>query len=169
MAKDLISDAPPPLADGARSGRWWFLFAGIVLALLVVGGVWAVAANRRDDSPSYDTVQIGWMHQGCQQWADSASGSGGPNQGWCTAMTDWMNGQLGSNPSNQNGMMTGPMMWQDLASIQATCEQWMTTSPRGVPGGADATAWCGQMADWMGQHMGDWDSWMMNGPMMGDR
>jgi len=28
--------------------------------------------------------------------------------------------------------------------------------------------WCGQMVDWMTQHMGNRDDWMLNGPMMGN-
>lgn len=159
-----------PAEPAQESGRRrWLLISGVVaLVLVIAGGAWAVVATQDDDVPSYDTAQIGWMHQGCQQWADSDQDTGGPNVEWCTSMTDWMNQRMGTSASGQNGMMMGSMMWQDPASMRATCEQWMGTNPNGVPSGTDATAWCGQMVDWMNQHMGDWDNWMMNGPMMGN-
>lgn len=166
MAETVTSE-PTPAIDKARGPRWW-VAAGIALAvLLVAGGAWAVIANQDDDTPTYDTSQIEWMHQGCQQWADSYQGSNGPNTAWCTSMTDWMNGRIGPNASSGNGMMMGSMVWQSPGSMQTTCEQWMATNPSGVPSGSDTTAWCGQMVDWMDQHMGGWDNWMHDGPMMG--
>jgi hypothetical protein len=81
-------------------------------------------------------------------------------------MADWMNGRMGRNQSGGSGMM-GSMMWQDPASMQATCERWMSTNPSGVSTPSDTSTWCGQMVAWMDQHMGNWDDWMMNGPMMG--
>jgi len=165
MADDEATEAAET-AQAKRAGRLWLVIAGAIVAILVVaGGVWALVA-RDDDSPAYDTAQIGWMHQGCQQWADSYQGSNGPNTGWCTSMTDWMNHRMDPNPSSGNGMMAGSMMWQDPASMQATCEQWMSTNSNGGASGTDTTGWCTQMVDWMDQHMGGWDTWMRNGPMM---
>lgn len=165
LTTEPLEDATPVTAPSKRRGM---LVGWIVLALLVLaGGGWAVVANQDDDTPSYDAAQIGWMHQGCQQWVDSDPGRGGPDGAWCTSMTDWMNQRVGPNASGQTGMITSSMMWQDPASMRATCAQWMGTNPSGVAGGTDTTAWCDQMVDWMDQHMGDWDSWMHNGPMMG--
>jgi hypothetical protein len=53
----------------ARPTWLWPAVAG-VLGLVVVGGA-ALVAMSRDDSPSYDAQQIGWMHDDCQQWAES--------------------------------------------------------------------------------------------------
>jgi hypothetical protein len=163
------SAEPAEPAPATRSwGRRWRWIGGIVAAVLVVaGGAWAIVANQ-DDDPTSDTARIGRMHQGCQQWADSYQGPDGPNDAWCTSMADWMADRTGPNASAGSGMMMGPTMWQDPASMQAACEDWMSTNPSGVPVGADAPAWCGQMVDWMDQHMGGWDRWMRDGPMTGD-
>lgn len=165
MANDETNDRPT--TDSAkRPGRRWIVIGVAVAAVvLIAGGVWALVA-RDDDTPAYGTAQIGWMHQGCQQWADSYQGSDGPNAGWCRSMTDWMNSRMDPNPSRGNGMMAGSMMWQDPASMQATCEQWMSTNSNDGASGTDTTGWCTQMVDWMDQHMGGWDTWMRNGPMM---
>ena len=149
--------------------RKWLLIGAIVVGVLVIAGIAGAVVIANDaDTPDYAAPQIGWMRQGCQQWADSYQGTGGPDGAWCSSMTDWMNQRMGPNASGQNGMMSGSMMWQDPASMRATCAQWMGTNPSGVPTGADTTEWCDQMIDWMDQHMGDWDNWMMNGPMMGN-
>ncbi|MCB0970777.1 MAG: hypothetical protein KDA97_04560 [Acidimicrobiales bacterium] len=151
------ADSP---AETKRTGRRWIALA-IVVAVLAVGGVAAAVIATRDDGPSYDTAQIGWMHQGCQEWADTYQGGDGPSAGWCSSRTDWMNGQMGQR---QGGMMMGSMMWQDPDSMRATCQQWMAEDPGATNGGGQ---WCDQMVDWMSDHMGDWDQWMRNGPMMG--
>ena len=131
---------PPLPPDRAASGRRrWLLIGGIALAVLVIaGGVWAVIAAHDGDTPTYDTAQIGWVHEGCQQWADSYQGTGGPDAAWCNSMTDWMNERTGTRASAQNGKMMGPMMWQDPSTMAATCEQWMATNPSCVPSGIDA-------------------------------
>lgn len=168
-----MSDAtavdPPPDADTAapRSSRRWLLIFGVVVAVLAIGGVAAaVVIANNDDSPDDAAPQIGWMHQGCEQWADSYQGANGPNTAWCNSMAGWMDGRMGNTQMMGQGEMMGSMMWQDPASMRTTCEQWMTANPNAAPTGADTTAWCGQMVDWMNQHMGGWDNWMMNGPMM---
>ena len=169
MADDPTTDQAaaeaPDRADSSR--RRWLLIGGILVAVLVIGGAaWAVVASRDTDTPSYDTAQIVWMHQGCQQWVASYQGTEEPNAAWCTSMTDWMNQRMGSKASGQGGMMMGPMMWRDPASMRTTCEQWLATGPNDVPRGNDADAWCRQMVEWMDQHMGDWGEWTRNGPMM---
>lgn len=150
---------PPSSAPSKHTGRRWIVLA-VVVAVLAVGGVAAAVIANRDDSPSYDTAQISWMHQGCQQWAESHQGSNGPGDGWCSSMTDWMNGRM---DQRQGGMMMGPMMWQDPDSMRATCREWMAVNP--TAGGT--VEWCDEMVSWMSDHMGDWDQWMQNGPMMG--
>ena len=47
-----------------RSGRRWIVLA-VFVAVLAVGGIAAAVIATRDDGPSFDTAQIGWMHQGC--------------------------------------------------------------------------------------------------------
>lgn len=152
-------------AQPTRRGRRWLVIAGVIAAVLVVsGGAWAIVASQ-DDAPVHATEQIGRMQQGCQQWARSVQGSNGPSDAWCMSLTDWMNSRMSPDASSGNGMMMGSMMWQDPASMQTTCEQWM--SAEGDPSDTGATLWCGQMVDWMDRHMGGWDKWMHDGPMMG--
>ena len=55
------ADSP---AAPRRTGRRWIVLA-IVVAVLTVGGIAAAVIATRDDGPSFDTAQIGWMHQGC--------------------------------------------------------------------------------------------------------
>ena len=62
-------------------------------------------------------------------------------------MTDWMGQQLRSQ------RMTGAMMWGSAATLQATCQQWMATGSGSTSGGTPSPAWCGQMANWMAQHV----------------
>jgi hypothetical protein len=76
-------------------------------------------------------------------------------------MTDWMGQQL------RNGRMTGATMWGTATTLQTTCRQWMAAGSGSTSGGPASPAWCGQMADWMAQHVGNWGNWMMNGNMMG--
>ncbi len=160
---------PPPNAGRRR----WPLVLAIVAAIVLIGGVaGAVVIARRDDTPTYAAPQVGWMSDSCQQWAASypADASNRPTGAWCTSMAGWMNtrtaqGQAG--PMMGQGQMMGPMMWQSPDNMRATCQQWMASNPSAVPSGTDATAWCGQMVTWMTQHMGDWNGWMTNGPMIG--
>lgn len=161
MERGPASAAAPEPAPTTRIGRRWIVLA-VGVAVLAVGGVATAVIATRDDAPSYDTAQIGRMHDGCQRWADSYRGSDGPDGGWCTSMTDWMNGRM---EQRRGGMMTGPMMWQDADSMRATCEGWMADRPAATTGGADRSDWCDQMVDWMSEHMGDWDHWMRDGPM----
>lgn len=53
------------------------------------------------------------MHEGCQQWADSYQGTGGPSAGWCDSMAGWMDGRMDSDSMMGQGQMMGPMMWQN--------------------------------------------------------
>jgi hypothetical protein len=146
----------------ARPTWLWPAVAGVV-ALVLVGGA-AVVAFGGDDSPSYDAQQIGWMHDDCQQWAESDQAPHGTGE-TCDSMADWMNGRVGQGMPG-NGMI-GPMMWRDPDSMRATCEQWMDAEPSATPAGEDSSSWCAQMTEWMSQHHADWDGWMMNGPSGG--
>lgn len=166
MAADEVTTESDERATAANVPwkRKWPLVAGTVIAVLVLtGGAWAVVAGQDDDTQPYDTAQIGLMHQGCQQWADSYQGSGGPDGTWCRSLTDWMDQRMGPNASGQDRMMAGSMMWRDSDSMRATCVQWMGTGPSRVPTGTDSTAWCEQMVGWMDEHMGGWDNWMHDG------
>lgn len=151
---------PAGSSGSKRTGRRWIALA-VVVAVLAVGGVGAAAIANRDDGPTFDTAQIGWMHQGCQQWADSYQSGDGPSDGWCSSMTDWMNGRIGQR---RGGPMMGSMMWQDPGSMRATCQLWMADDSTATNGSG---RWCDHMVDWMSDHMGDWDQWMRSGPMMG--
>lgn len=154
------SGGVPSAASSKWTGRRWIVVA-VVVAFLAVGGVAAAVIANGDGGPSYGSDQIGWMHQGCQQWADSYQGPNGPGAGWCTSMTDWMSGRMGQA---QDGMM-GSMMWQDPDSMRTTCQQWMGDEPMAASGGR--AEWCDQMVEWMNERMGDWDQWMRDGPRMG--
>ena len=134
------------------TGRRWIALATVV-AVIAVGGVAAAATANRDDSPTYGTAQIGWTHQGCQQWADSYQGAGGPGDGWCNSMTDWMNDRMGQR---QAGMTMGPTMWLDPDAMRATCQHRMADDSTATNSSGQ---WCDQMVDWMSDHMGDLDDW----------
>ena len=143
-----------------RTARRWIVLA-VVAALLSGSRVAAAGLSHPERGPPLAPPPIWRGHQGCQQWADSYQGADGPGDGWCSSMTDWMNGRMGQR---QDGMMMGSMMWQDPDSMRDTCQQWMADNPTATNGSAE---WCDQMVDWMGDHMGDWDQWMRDGPMMG--
>lgn len=154
------SPAAVPASSNRTRNRW--VVVAVVVAVLALGGVAAAVIADREDSPSYGNAQIGWMHQGCEQWADSPQRAGGPDEGWCRSMADWMDGRIGSRPG---GMMLGPMMWQDPDSMRATCREWMVDDP--AAGGSRRAEWCDEMVGWLSDHMGDWDRWMRDGPMGG--
>lgn len=163
---DLDTEAPkgqPDAVPSATPSRWTAgrrTVLAVVAAVLVVGGVAAAVIANRDDGPSYDTAQIGWIHEGCQQWSDNYQGSNGPGEGWCTSMTDWMNAGIGQ----AHGRMMGPITWQP-DSIRTTCQHWIADDP--VTASGRRAEWCDQMVDWMNEHTGDWDQWMDDGPRMG--
>ena len=141
------------------------MVTGVVVAVLAVAGiVGAVLLVNDEDTPDDAAAQIGWMQDGCQQWADGYQGASGPDDDWCNSMAGWMNGRTGDASMMDRRQMMGPMMWQSADNMRATCEQWMAEAAQGVPTDGDTSAWCEQMTDWMDQHMGDWDSWMTNGP-----
>lgn len=154
------AETPTP----ARSSPRWMLLAALVGVLVVAGIAGAVAIVNNDDTSDYATSQIGWMHDGCQQWADSNQGADGPDDEWCDSMAGWMNGRMGGDSMMGQGQMMGSMMWQNASNMRTTCEQWMADNPDVASPGADTSARCEQMVDWMDQHMGDWNDWMMNGP-----
>ena len=133
------------------------------------GAVVGIVATRGDDSASnassLGTQQLGSIQQACAQWQDGSAGSSAPPAVWCDGMVGWMTGQV------RSGQMTGSMMWSNPEQMLATCQRWMVSSQWADGSTPGTPGWCGQMVDWMTQHMGDWDQWdrgwMMNGPMMG--
>ena len=156
--------ATPEEPKRARSRNRWIVIGTAIAALTVAGIIGAVLLVNRDDTPDDATAQIGWMQDGCQQWADGYQGASGPDDDWCNSMAGWMNGRTGDASMMDRGQMMGPMIWQSADNMPATCEQWMADTPDAVPDGVDTSGWCEQMTNWMDQNMGDWDSWMTNGP-----
>ena len=147
--------------------RTWLVGTGLAVLMLVGLGVGIAvfrgnASTTGTDATQLASAQLTSVQQSCQQWtagSPSSAGANSPGNAWCTGMTDWMGQHL------RNGTMTGSMMWGSSNTLQATCQQWMGTASGA--GGVGSAAWCGQMADWMSQHMGSWDNWMTNGNMMG--
>lgn len=147
------------------------LAMGLVATTLVAVGV-GILVFRGNDSSSTATAasqqlasaQLASVQQSCQQWSGRSApslGQSSPSAAWCTTMTGWMGQQL------RNGRMTGATMWGSATTLQATCQQWMAAGSGSTSGGMAFPAWCGQMADWMAQHVGNWGNWMTNGNMMG--
>lgn len=165
-----IPTATPPQRRARRSSTW-LLAVGLVAILLVALGVGIVVFRGNDPSSTGNaasqqlaSAQLTSVRQSCEQWSGSSAptlGNGSPSTAWCTAMTDWMGQQL------RNGRMTGATMWGTATTLQTTCRQWMAAGSGSTSGGPASPAWCGQMADWMAQHVGNWGNWMMNGNMMG--
>ena len=157
------------IAPTAPTGRPRRLIAAVVIGVLAVAGIiGAIAVVADDDSPDHSASQIGWMHEGCQQWAGGYRGADGPDDAWCGSMAGWMDGRMGDSSMRGQGQMMGSMMWQSPTNLRTTCQQWMAANPDVAPEGADASAWCAQMVDWMDQHMGGWDDGMMNRPFSGN-
>lgn len=166
-----IPTSPPPRPHVRRGNRW--LLAVVLAAITLIGvGVGITVFRGNNASSSTGTAasqqlasaQLTSVQQSCQQWSASSMptvGSGSPGTAWCANMTGWMGQHL------RNGTMTGAMMWGNATSLQTTCQQWMTTGSGGAGAGTPSPAWCGDMANWMAQHVGNWGSWMMNGTMMG--
>lgn len=152
-------DDAQPEAPAAGTRRVPLLAGVIVVLLVLVGALVAVIIADNDDEPDYDTAQIGRLQQACRDWHDSAQAPDGATADWCDSMAGWMNGRM--NGQGSNGPMTGSMMWRDPDSMRTTCQAWMGSNPDNVPDDIDAAAWCDQMVDWMVQHQGDWDGWMM--------
>jgi predicted anti-sigma-YlaC factor YlaD len=162
------STPPQPRASGRRSSLLAVGLASIIVVAVAVGIVFFRGNNSSSTGTAASqllaSAQLTSVQQSCQQWAASSAptlGNGSPNSGWCTAMTDWMGQHL------RNGRMTGAMMWGSATTLQTTCQQWMATGSGSTSGGTASPAWCGQMANWMTQHVGDWGNWMTSGNMMG--
>jgi hypothetical protein len=163
-----IPTATPPQPIARRRSTW--LAMGLVATTLVALGVGIMVFRGNTSSSTANaasqqlaSAQLTSVQQSCQQWSGSSAsalGQGSPSAAWCTTMTNWMGQQL------RNGRMTGAMMWGSATTLQTTCQQWMAGSGS-TSGGTASPAWCGQMANWMAQHVGNWGNWMMNGNMMG--
>ncbi len=165
-----IPTATPPQPRARRRGTW--LLAISVMATMLVALAIGIVVFRGNDSSSTGnaasqqlaSAQLTSVQQSCQQWSGSSAptlGQGSPSAAWCTTMTDWMGQQL------RNQRMTGATMWGSATTLQATCQQWMAAGSGSTSGGTASPAWCGQMANWMAQHVSNWGNWMMNGNMMG--
>ena len=64
----------------ARSKPRWMPLAAVAVGSLVVSGiVGALVIANNDDSSTYAASQIGWMHDGCQQWADNDQAADDPD------------------------------------------------------------------------------------------
>ena len=158
------SEATVEVPASSRGTRRGLVFAGVFVGVVLIAGiVGAIVVVNNDDTPEYAAPQITRMHEGCQQWADGFEGSRRPTTGWCDSLASWMNGRMGNDSMMGRDQMMGSMMWQSPNNMVATCEKWATDNPDVAPAGIDASAWCGQMVDWMDQHQGGWDGWMMNG------
>ncbi len=101
------------------------VIGAVIAALAVAGIIGAVVLVNSDDTPDDAAAQIGWMQDGCQQWADGYQGASGPDDDWCNSMAGWMNGRTGDDSMMDRRQMMGPMMWQSADNMRATCEQWM--------------------------------------------
>lgn len=160
-----LQDSPkPPTREPTRTNRRSLrLPIGVGAAILIVAIALAVLVFR-DDSRSSNalaTQQLVSLQQACPQWSGSSAPSVAnmPGPAACTAMTGWMGQQL------QSGRMTGAMMWGSASTMRGTCRQWVASVPSAASD--DAQGWCDAMVTWMGQRIGGWDNWMMNGRMMG--
>jgi hypothetical protein len=156
-----------PQTKGKRRRMWLMALSMVVLAAgctrsaAISTTTTSAVAKTTTTNPSTGAIanqQLASVQQICQRWSgnvvpalgnDSASAA-------CATMAEWMSQQL------RNRRMTGPMMWGRPTAMRATCRQWMAT----VFGTASAP-WCDELVSWMEQHIGNWDSWMMNGNMMG--
>ena len=165
-----IPTSTPPQSRASRRSTW-LLAVGLAAIMLVAVSV-GVVVFRGNNSSSTGTAasqqlasaQLTSVQQSCQQWAGASTptvGNGSPSSAWCTTMTDWMGQQL------RNERMTGAMMWGSATTLQTTCQQWMAAGSGSTSGETASPAWCGQMATWMAQHVGDWGNWMTSGNMMG--
>jgi hypothetical protein len=141
--------------------------AGAALAVLVavVVGIVTLRHDGKDTAADLEpAAQVASLQQGCQQWLRQDPVVQAP--GLCSGLTGWM-----ATHMNTSGM--GPqMMWGGPDQMRTTCRQWTMADPSAKSTG-DAADWCDSMVDWMNAHMdnwsgrGDWDGWMMHGPMMG--
>ena len=149
-----------------RRRRPLMLVIGLAAAVVVAAVAVGIALARDDNSSSTNAVaarQLASMQQACQRWTGSSAPALGDTSASasCAAMTDWMGQQL------QGGHMTGVMMWGSATTMRDTCSQWMATGPSATASASSSQAWCDAMVTWMGQRIGNWDDWMMNGRMMG--
>jgi hypothetical protein len=136
------------------------LGVGVAIAVVAI----AIVVFHPDNGASASTVatrQVTSLRGSCQRWTDSSAPAlgGASARSSCTAMNDWMRGEL------RNGRMSATAMWGDSTSMRNTCLQWASTTSAGTAS-ADSQPWCTAMATRMGRDIGDWHAWMMNGRMM---
>ena len=147
----------------------WALIAAVagVAVVVAAAGVTIGLALANDDDPdrpaAMRAAQAVAVQQACRQWLDDERNATGAT-GSCVGMADWMTAYM-----DRTG--TGPqMMWGSPDRMRTTCQQWMTDQSGNSRAGTDPRATCRSMVGWMNDHMDDWggwDTWMLNGPMMG--
>jgi hypothetical protein len=153
-----------PKASRRRSWLLWIAVAGVVLSAAAVVGVLIATSDSDADvnDRSLGTQQLDSIRHACAQWRDDSIESSVPAPAWCDDMVVWMTSKV-------RGGRMGSVMWGDPDQMLATCQQWMSSSPRTTGSKPDSSAWCDDMVAWMTRQMGEWDEWdqgwMMNGPM----
>lgn len=105
------TDPSSSTASGTASGGSWAALvpAILIVVLLAATAVGAVALQRRDSDATYAAPQIGWMNQGCTEWAASAGMADGTASQWCASMASWMNDRMGPMATGQGQMGQGQM------------------------------------------------------------
>lgn len=145
------------------------LIGALVGAGVLVAGTVGMFVVRDDGDSTSLTVQsaaqVSSLREGCEQWLTQAPARTRTPSG-CPALTAWMSEHMAATGTEPQ------MMWGGPAQMRTTCRQWVTAEPSGT-GAVNGADWCDAMVDWMGAHLGtwsgrgDWDEWMMHGPMMG--
>jgi hypothetical protein len=154
----------PPSTAGPKPGRRFTFAQGLGVGVAIAVVAIAFVVFLQDNGASASTVaarQATSLRASCQRWTDSSAPAlrGTSARSSCTAMNDWMRGEL------RDGRMSATAMWGDSTSMRNTCLQWASTTSAGTAS-ADAQPWCAAMAARMGHDIGDWQAWMMNGRMM---
>ena len=156
MSTTMETRVPPDLPAGSSRWKVAAVIGVLVVLSAITVAVFAVTRDGGDGTAAVSSRQISATGRACQQWIDTSKpASGASSSGWCGRMTNWMNDQMAS------GRMTGPMMWGNPEAMRDTCRQAMTDVQ---PAAGNPAQWCGDMVEWMAQHEGDWDAWMMNPP-----
>ena len=156
----MTATAPHPDPRINRPIRWvLWVGAGVVVVLLVILSFIVFTENSASNGNVQGSQQLASIEQICRQWSGPRVGDLSARSA-CNDMVGWMNQQLASDGHY------GSTMWGTPTALAATCRDWMmTTFAPSLSNGS--AAWCDQMVGWISQHVGNWNSWMMNGDMMG--
>ena len=123
------------------------------MVLAAVAIVVTTAIVAWPSSSSAQAQQLARTNRACQMWASNAQ----TPSTWCADMRRWMHDQL------TEGKATGPTMWSAPTAMRDACRRWLhdTNNTSDLP-------LCDQMVQWMTNHAGNWNGWMMHGGgMMG--